>query len=60
MNTSQETRRRNEQARREKAQAAAAEQKNLCGVLKQIANDQQAPAETRLEAVKLLVELQHK
>ena len=56
----QETRKRNEQYRRERREWEQAEIKTQAAALRQIRDSQEAAPETRLEAVKLLLELERK
>ena len=56
----QETRKRNEQARRERHRQEMGEIKAQVAALRQIRDSQEAAPETRLEAVKLLLELEGK
>lgn len=58
MNKSQETRKRNEQYRRERRERESAEIKAQAAALRQIRDTPQATPGERLEAVKLLMELQ--
>ena len=58
MNKSQETRKRNEQYRRERREGESAEIKAQAAALRQIRDNPQATPGERLEAVKLLMELQ--
>ena len=58
MNKSQETRRKNEQARRERHEREQAEIKAQAAALRQIRDNPDAMPGDRLEAVKLLMELQ--
>ena len=58
MNKSQETRKRNEQYRRERRERESAEIKAQAAALRQIRDNPQATPGERLEAVKLLMELQ--
>lgn len=60
MNKSQETRRKNEQARRERREREQAEIKAQAAALRQIRDNPQATPGERLEAVKLLMELQER
>ena len=55
-----ETRKRNEQHRRERREWEQAEIKTQAAALRQIRDSQEAVPETRLEAVKLLLELERK
>ena len=56
----QETRKRNEQARRERHRQEMEEVKAQANALRQIRDSQEAAPETRLEAVKLLLEMESK
>ena len=58
MNKSQEARKRNEQYRRERRERESAEIKAQAAALRQIRDNPQATPGERLEAVKLLMELQ--
>lgn len=60
MNKSQETRRKNEQARRERREREQAEIKAQAAALRQIRDNPQATPGERLEAVKLLMEMQER
>lgn len=57
MNKSQETRRKNEQARRERHERERAEVKAQVLALRRVRDDPDATPGERLEAVKLLMEL---
>ena len=56
----QETRRRNAQARRERHERERAEQAAQVAALRQIRDDPNTTPEARLEAVKLLLEMESK
>lgn len=60
MNKSQETRKRNEQARRERRERERAERAAQVAALRQIRDDPNTTSEARLEAVKLLMEMENK
>lgn len=60
MNKSQETRKRNEQTRRERREREQAEIKAQAAALRQIRDNPDAMPGERLEAVKLLMELQER
>ena len=60
MNKSQETRRKNEQARRERREREQAEIKAQAAALRQIRDNPQATPGECLEAVKLLMEMQER
>lgn len=60
MNKSQETRRKNEQARRDRHEREQAEIKAQAAALRQIRDNPDATPGERLEAVKLLMELQER
>lgn len=56
----QETRKRNEQARRERRERERAERAAQVSALRQIRDDPSTTPEARLEAVKLLMEMENK
>ena len=56
----QETRKRNEQARRERRERERAERAAQVAALRQIRDDPSTTPEARLEAVKLLMEMESK
>lgn len=58
MNKSQETRKRNEQARRERHRQEMEEVKAQAAALRQIRDNPNATSGERLEAVKLLLEME--
>ena len=60
MTKSQETRRKNEQSRRDRHEREQAEIKAQAAALRQIRDNPDAMPEDRLEAVKLLMEMQER
>jgi len=60
MNKSQETRRKNEQSRRDRHEREQAEIKAQAAALRQIRDNPDAMPGDRLEAVKLLMEMQER